>query len=137
MSEHENNQQPNEKNAQVIDLSKKREQFGVDEGIKWLRRAAHSGDIWSMTELAYLMLTGTKVAQDLEEGERWLRKAADAGDRWAMMELGYRLLNGQGLEQNIEEGEIWLQKAAESGEVIAMREWGNYLIHGLSNPPKN
>ncbi len=76
MSEHENNQQPNEKNAQVIDLSKKREQFGVDEGIKWLRRAAHSGDIWSMTELAYLMLTGTKVAQDLEEGRKMAEKSS-------------------------------------------------------------
>ncbi|KRE07895.1 hypothetical protein ASE46_23965 [Bacillus sp. Root239] len=48
-----------------------------------------------MNELAFQLLTGKLVKQDVEEGEKWLRKSADTGDQWAMMELGYRLLVGE------------------------------------------
>lgn len=94
MSQNEKQNQSTEQNAQVIDLSKKREQLGADEGLKWLRRAAHPGDIWSMTELVYLLLTGKKVKQDLEEGEKWLRMSAKAGEVIAMHEWGNYLIHG-------------------------------------------
>ncbi|WP_374989303.1 hypothetical protein Q5794_27245 (plasmid) [Priestia megaterium] len=58
--------------ADVIDFNEKKEKSNihVEEGIKWLRQASLAGDNGAMNELAFQLLTGRLVKQDVEEGEK-------------------------------------------------------------------
>ena len=51
----------------------------VDEGARWLRKAAENGFKHAMGELGTRLQCGEGLPQDIDEGERWLRKAAENG----------------------------------------------------------
>jgi TPR repeat protein len=52
----------------------------IEEGRKWLRKAAETGDADAMGILGRRLLDGDGFEVDIEEGRKWLRKAAEAGN---------------------------------------------------------
>src|SRR5690606_16421708 len=61
--------------SNIVSLERKREQNNIDEGIKWLHKAIAAGDIESMSEIAYLYLSGTGIPKNIHEGRKWLERA--------------------------------------------------------------
>jgi TPR repeat protein len=100
------------------------------EAQRWYERAAHSGHVDSMTNLALLFLQdlpregGTK---DVVRGREWFERAAAQGDIDAMFQLGrLHLREEEILDQDI--AMCWLEKAADDGHDDALLEFALQIL---------
>jgi|GEM_PF-5718929 len=99
----------------------------LDQGLKWLKKAAESGRPNSQTRLGICMLRGNE--QDRKEAIGWFRKAADQSFPGGLMMLGMATYGGYcGLEKDPELGKKYLQKAADMGDRFAISALAGFRI---------
>lgn len=96
------------------------------EATKWYRRAAESGHVEAMVNLAVLY---SDTAQSIAEGAKWLQVAADLGHAPAQAMLGFTYASGRGVARDLVAARMWLTLAAarlppgrERDEAIRNRE---------------
>ena len=82
-----------------------------DEGDKWLKKAATSGDAFGQNNLASIYLMQNKFNSAI----KLYRKAAHKGNDSALYNLAMCYALGVGLSQDFDEAMSWLNKAAEHG----------------------
>lgn len=85
----------------------------VEQGVKWLTRAAEGGHPEAMEHLAELLRIGRDMPRDAPAALAWYRKAAETGRPPAQYWTGMMLLNGDTGPRDGAAGEAWLRKAAE------------------------
>ncbi|MEM7025990.1 MAG: SEL1-like repeat protein, partial [Pseudomonadota bacterium] len=89
-----------------------------ETALRYHRRAAEEGNIWSMRDLAKgLLKTGN--AQDAAEGIWWMARSADGGHPWAQRDLGVRLATGDQVERDTQQAARYLGLAVASDERAA------------------
>lgn len=90
----------------------------VPAAFKWLTRAAESGDVEGMTDLANLFLS---VGDDAQ-ARRWFTRAAETGDLRCMASLAARLGGEYNtpLPKDYKEALKWYIRVAEAGDVATM-----------------
>ena len=97
----------------------------LGEASRWYQRAAHSGHVDSMLQLALLVLGDLPRAgasRDVVRARQWYERAAALGDAGAMYQLGLLHLR----EEKILDPDIalcWLEKAADEGHGAAQHEF--------------
>jgi TPR repeat protein len=103
----------------------------VDEGKKWLRKAADA----NMSHAQYV--TGKMyddgefdVARDPAEAHRWFLKAAQQGHTQAQVALANQFLDGRGTPRDNAQAFHWYKKAAEGGDMTAQYVAGSFYERG-------
>lgn len=103
----------------------------VDEGKKWLRKAADA----NMSHAQYV--TGRMyddgefdVARDPGEAHRWFLKAAQQGHTQAQVALANQFLDGRGTPRDNAQAFFWYKKAAEGGDMTAQYVAGSFYERG-------
>ena len=81
------------------------------DGLRWLRKAAHSGLASAEYQLAARYQFGIDLPQDYARAAAWYRKAADRGFAAAQFRLGILYMNGLGVARNPIAAHMWLNLA--------------------------
>ncbi|WP_367160461.1 tetratricopeptide repeat protein [Kozakia baliensis] len=120
----------------------------LEDGTRWIRRAAQAGHVQAQFILATLYTIGfpegfdensttllTNVAQlpktpDFHQAAIWARKSAEAGFPDAQALLGYVLTNGPADLVQPSEGREWFEKAAKAGSAQGSLGLGMALLYG-------
>lgn len=100
------------------------EQGDLEQGLKWFKRSAQSGEFVAQRYLGQMYLAGEGVPRDPATGLDWLTRAANQGDPDAEVELGFALGNGQHLEPRLDLAVPWFLKAAAQHQPVAMENLG-------------
>lgn len=87
----------------------------INDGIRWLKRAAKRGNVKAQYTLGGLFLK----SQDYAHAEKWLTKAADQGDSDAQNNLGSIYANGDGVQTDLARAKNLFQKSADQGNMDA------------------
>ena len=110
----------------------------LEEGVKWIRKAAERGDATAQIDLSRCYAMGKGVPKDGAKAIKWLRKAAEQGDDYAMYALGASYYYGSDdLPKDKVKAVKWFRKAAENGSyrsVNAMHALSMCLYHGEGVP---
>lgn len=127
--------QPSRSNeAEIKEWSRKGDEYykkkEYTEAVKWYRRAAEQGYVWSQYRLGQCFLFGNGVERNAAEAVNWLRKSAEQGRSGAQYYLGYCYSNGMGIARDEIEGVKWYRKAAEQGDPDAQYNLGVCYAHG-------
>jgi uncharacterized protein len=103
----------------------------VEEGKKWLRRAAEA----NMSHAQYV--TGKMyddgefgVPRDPAEAHRWFLKAAQQGHTQAQVALANQFLDGRGTPRDNATAFFWYKKAAQGGDMTAQYVAGSFYERG-------
>jgi hypothetical protein len=86
------------------------------EALKWLRRAAESGQPDAQRLLAVKLYNGYDGPPNQEEARRWALKLADGGDVAAQMMLANMYANGEGGARDLVQAYRWYDIAAASAQ---------------------
>jgi TonB family protein len=95
----------------------------LDEGKKWLQKAADQGQVDAQQTLGMLAMPRT-LDGDAREAMAWFRKAADQGRAMSQYLLGMNLLK----QGNADEARSWLDKAAQQGNTGAQTALAQLLL---------
>ena len=87
--------------------------------VRWLERAAESGNQYAQYRLGKLLLQGEDVPKDTEAAVRWLAASAEQGSQYAQYALGKLYLMGGEVPEDREAARQWFQRAAEQGNQYA------------------
>lgn len=102
----------------------------LGEAQRWYERAAHSGHVEAMTNLARLFLQDLPregCTRDVVRGREWFERAAAQGDIDAMFQLGrLHLREEELLDRDI--AMCWLEKAADDGHDDARLEFALLVL---------
>jgi TPR repeat protein len=90
-----------------------REGLPADQGesVRWLERAANSGQVYAADALANVYATGTAALRSRSAALHWWQVAANGGNADAAYQLGRQLAADQP-----QQARHWLQLAAERGD---------------------
>ena len=91
----------------------------VEDGIRWLKRAAENGNQFAAYQLGKEYYRGKTIGRNLTTAAKWFEHGAQAGNQYAQYMLGKLYLMGQGVEYDKELGADWLSKSAAQGNVYA------------------
>jgi TPR repeat protein len=109
----------------------------VDEGKKWLRKAADA----NMTQAQYvygkMYDDGEFVERDPAEAHRWFLRAANQGHVLAELALANQFLDGRGTPRDNAQAFVWYKKAAEGGDMTAQYVAGSFYERGGDGVKKN
>jgi uncharacterized protein len=109
----------------------------VDEGKKWLRKAADA----NMTQAQYvygkMFDDGEFVERDPAEAHRWFLRAANQGHVLAELALANQFLDGRGTPRDNAQAFVWYKKAAEGGDMTAQYVAGSFYERGGDGVQKN
>jgi uncharacterized protein len=109
----------------------------VDEGKKWLRKAADA----NMTQAQYvygkMFDDGEFVDRDPVEAHRWFLRAANQGHVQAELALANQFLDGRGTPRDNAQAFVWYKKAAEGGDMTAQYVAGSFYERGGDGVQKN
>jgi hypothetical protein len=95
--------------------------FAFDDGVEFLRKAAHLGHAEAQYRYAQKLLkcgyeqNGELNAQEIAEGLGWLRKSAAQANGHAALTLARRYLLGHGVETDLGESLFWFEQAEAAG----------------------
>jgi len=81
----------------------------------WLNKAAESGYISALNNLAHFLLFKDTIYKDIPRGLQYAIKAAEYGDEEAQNALGLCYEEGLGVEKNYEEAFKWFSLAVKNG----------------------
>lgn len=87
--------------------------------VQWLSKAANSGNILAMNDLAIMYNEGLGVKKDQRTAVQLYQKAAINGDRVAMFNLGLHYFYGAGIEQDYTKALDWFKAAAYRNNMYA------------------
>ena len=109
----------------------------VEEGKKWLRKAADA----NMTQAQYvygkMYDDGEFVDRDPAEAHRWFLRAANQGHVLAELALANQFLDGRGTPRDNAQAFVWYKKAAEGGDMTAQYVAGSFYERGGDGVKKN
>jgi len=109
----------------------------VEEGKKWLRKAADA----DMTQAQYvygkMFDDGEFVERDPAEAHRWFLRAANQGHVLAELALANQFLDGRGTPRDNAQAFVWYKKAAEGGDMTAQYVAGSFYERGGDGVQKN
>lgn len=129
----------------VLGISLSRPEFAADlkaAGIPvdrdaspyWLRTAAESGDLCSMTMVGALYASGTAVPRDLGLGVDWLARAAERGGPTAQEELMQLYHAGKYQPRSEEESTRLTLETARRGLVVSRARAADLYLNGTGVP---
>ncbi|WP_179402953.1 tetratricopeptide repeat protein [Burkholderia guangdongensis] len=109
----------------------------VDEGLRWLKRAA--GANMSQAQYVYgrMFDDGDFVARDPAEAHRWFLKAARQGHVQAELALANQFLDGRGTPRDNRQAFIWYKQAADAGEPTAQYVTASFYERGGDGVERN
>ena len=81
----------------------------------WYKKAAESGYISALNNLAHFYLFKETIYKDIPRGLQYAIKAAEYGDEEAQNALGLCYEEGIGVEKNYEEAYKWFSLAVKNG----------------------
>lgn len=84
------------------------------KAIKWLRSAAHNGNLHAQAALADMLIQGVGMKQNKNEAVKLLRNAAEHGYASAQNDLGYAFETGDAGKVDWTEAAIWCKLAVEN-----------------------
>ncbi len=87
----------------------------VEEGLKWLQKAAENGDSGAQAELGTLYREGWFVTKDLTEALKWFRLAASQGNPGAENAIGKMYREGVSLPKDSIQAAEWFLKSGRKG----------------------
>ena len=85
------------------------------QAVRWLERAAETGEPVAQYRLGYLFERGKGVAADPVKATHWYQAAAMQGNRKAMHNLAVAFAEGTGTKKDVAEAARWFSKAATMG----------------------
>ena len=85
----------------------------VEEGLRWLRRAADGGHTVAQLKLAELYEAGEAVGQDYRAAAHWMQESAYGGNADAQYYLGMYYRLGQGVVQEDAQAYEWVHRSVE------------------------
>jgi TPR repeat protein len=109
----------------------------VDEGKKWLRKAADANMSHAQYVYGKMYDDGEFVERDPVEAHRWFLKAAQQGHVQAELALANQFLDGRGTPHDNRQAFIWYKKAAEGGDMTAQYVAGSFYERGGDGVDKN
>jgi TPR repeat protein len=109
----------------------------VDEGKKWLRKAADANMSHAQYVYGKMYDDGEFVGRDPVEAHRWFLKAAQQGHVQAELALANQFLDGRGTARDNRQAFIWYKKAAEGGDMTAQYVAGSFYERGGDGVDKN
>jgi uncharacterized protein len=109
----------------------------VDEGKKWLRRAADADMTQAQFVYGKMYDDGEFVGRDPTEAHRWFLRAANQGHVQAELALANQFLDGRGTPRDNAQAFIWYQKAAKGGDMTAQYVAGSFYERGGDGVQKN
>jgi uncharacterized protein len=109
----------------------------VDEGKKWLRKAADANMSHAQYVYGKMYDDGEFVARDPVEAHRWFLKAAEQGHVQAELALANQFLDGRGTARDNRQAFVWYKKAAEGGDMTAQYVAGSFYERGGDGVDKN
>ena len=96
-------------------------------GNEWCRRAADSGDVFSLG-LCYSF--GTGCVTDLVQAHKFIMEAANAGDPCGMNAAGVNFDCGEGVAKDYRASLTWYERAGEWGDIAAVNNLACSLRDG-------
>ncbi|RFU47301.1 tetratricopeptide repeat protein [Paraburkholderia sp. DHOC27] len=109
----------------------------VDEGKKWLLKAAEANMSHAQYVYGKMYDDGEFVGRDPVEAHRWFLKAAQQGHVQAELALANQFLDGRGTARDNRQAFIWYKKAAEGGDMTAQYVAGSFYERGGDGVDKN
>ena len=85
------------------------------EGVEWITKAAHAGNLDGIAQLGMCYVNGHGVKKSMKKGMALLEQAATGGNTFAQVNYGIFLQ-----EQKPVEGARWIEKAADQGDPEGM-----------------
>jgi len=102
--------------AQILEHGRHGVDIDVYDAFAWFEKAAQSGHVEAMAELALCYELGCGVEQSDEKALEWYRKAALEGHGTAKYSVGEFFEEARGVPQSDEEAALWYYKAALDGD---------------------
>ncbi|HWX11848.1 MAG TPA: tetratricopeptide repeat protein [Trinickia sp.] len=102
----------------------------VDEGRRWLRKAADANMSHAQYVYGRMYDDGDFVSRDPTEAHRWFLKAAQQGHVQAELALANQFLDGRGTARDNRQAFYWYKKAAEGGDMTAQYVTGSFYERG-------
>jgi uncharacterized protein len=109
----------------------------VDEGRKWLRKAADANMSHAQYVYGRMYDDGDFVSRDPAEAHRWFLKAAQQGHVQAELALANQFLDGRGTVRDNKQAFYWYKKAAEGGDMTAQYVTGSFYELGGDGVTRN
>lgn len=117
----------------------------MDLAFEWYSKSAHTGDIDSQFQVAYMLANGYqsnkqegRFVKNREAAFEWYMKAAERGHAMSQYSIGLYFEHGLDREVDMKIAIDWYEKAAQQGEVtLAMVRLARLLIAmTMDNVPK-
>jgi uncharacterized protein len=109
----------------------------VDEGKKWLLKAAEANMSHAQYVYGKMYDDGDFVSRDPAEAHRWFLKAAQQGHVQAELALANQFLDGRGTARDNKQAFFWYKKAAEGGDMTAQYVTGSFYERGGDGVDRN
>jgi TPR repeat protein len=109
----------------------------VDEGRKWLLKAAEANMSHAQYVYGKMYDDGDFVARDPAVAHQWFLKAARQGHVQAELALANQFLDGRGTPRDNARAFFWYKKAAEGGDMTAQYVTGSFYERGGDGVERN
>ncbi len=109
----------------------------VDEGRKWLLKAAQANMSHAQYVYGKMYDDGDFVARDPSVAHQWFLKAAQQGHVQAELALANQFLDGRGTPRDNALAFFWYKKAAEGGDMTAQYVTGSFYELGGDGVERN
>ncbi|ABK44041.1 Sel1 domain protein repeat-containing protein [Magnetococcus marinus MC-1] len=104
---------------------------GLDDGFKWLKKAADQGHVQAQNSLGYMYSQGIGTRVDFLKALKWYGEAAKHGDALAQFNVGHMHYRGKGVQANPGSAYGWYVRSAKQGFAPAQTAVGYLLENGL------
>jgi len=109
----------------------------VDEGLRWLKRAAGANMSHAQYVYGRMLDDGEFVARNPVEAHRWFLKAARQGHVQAELALANQFLDGRGTPRDNRQAFVWYKQAADAGEPTAQYVTASFYERGGDGVAQN
>jgi len=109
----------------------------VDEGLRWLKRAADANMSHAQYVYGRMFDDGEFVARNPVEAHRWFLRAAKQGHVQAELSLANQFLDGRGTPRDNRQAFAWYKQAADAGEPTAQYVTASFYERGGDGVTQN
>ncbi|MBY4713527.1 tetratricopeptide repeat protein [Burkholderia cepacia] len=109
----------------------------VDEGLRWLKRAADANMSHAQYVYGRMLDDGEFVARNPAEAHRWFLRAAKQGHVQAELSLANQFLDGRGTPRDNRQAFVWYKQAADAGEPTAQYVTASFYERGGDGVEQN
>ena len=110
------------------------EEKNKEEAIKWIIKAAETGDTKAQIAAGQAYLNGQGIAPDEAKARYWFEQAAAHDSPEAIVSLAYIYANGVGVDVDYKKAFGYYSHAAELGNSEAAWNLGNFYTNGYGVP---